>query len=195
MSFPRVRVKRSSICGNISDIAVLEFNVKDEVVLESFIDQNKYKSLHLKKAMNFEKVMNKIKNLKPNKSLLKRLQNEPKATDQAKMITSDTPLDDLIKYFSDNIIMEETPKPPIQMKQSQPTVLQLRHLSNVNDSNVPSKTAVYLQPLKIIPTRFQVHLQPIRVPKGKTCFLVRTLPSRPSLPAPTTCESSHEAGP
>ena len=141
--------------------------------------------------------MNRIKNLKPkyNKNLLKRLQNEPKATDQAKMITSDTPLDGLIKYFSDNIVMEETPKPPIQMKQSQPTVLQLRHLSNVNDSNVRSKTEVYLQPLKIIPTRFQVHLQPIKVPKGKTCFLVRTLPSRPSLPAQTTCESSHEAGP
>ena len=189
MSFPRVSVKRSSYCGKISDIAALEFNVKDEVVLESFIDQNKYKSQHL------EKVMNKIKNLKPNKNLLKRLQNEPKATNQAKMITSDTPLDGLIKYFSDNIIMEETPKPPIQMKQSQPTVLQLRHLSNVNDSNVRSKTEVYLQPLKIIPTRFQVLLQPIKVPKGKTCFLVRTLPSRPSLLAQTTCESSHEAGP
>ena len=127
--------------------------------------------------------------------MLKRLQNEPKTTNQAKMNTSDTPLDDLIKYFSDNIIMEETPKPPIQMKPSQPTVLQLRHLSNVNDSNVRSKTEVYLQPLKIIPTRFQVHLQPINIPKGKTCFLVRTLPSRPSLPAQTTCESSHEAGP
>ena len=117
MSFPRVSVKRSSYCGKISDIAALEFNVKDEVVLESFIDQNKYKSLHL------EKVMNKIKkNLKPNKSLLKRLQNEPKTTNQAKRITSDPPLDDLIKYFSDNIIMEETPKPPIQ-KPSQPIVL------------------------------------------------------------------------
>ena len=179
MSFSRVSVKRSGISGRISDIAALEFNVKDEVVLENFIDQNKYKSQHL------EKVMNRIKNLKPKytKNLLKRLQNEPKATDKTKMITSDTPLDNLIKYFSDNIIMEETPKPPIQMKPSQPTVLQLRHLSNVNDSNVCSKTEVYLQPLKIIPTRFQVHLQPIKVPKGKTCFLVRTLPSRPSLPA------------
>ena len=194
MSFPRVRVKRSSICGNISDIAVLEFNVKDEVVLESFIDQNKYKSLHLKKAMNLEKVMNKIKNLKPNKSLVKRLQNEPKTTNQAKMNTSDTPLDNLINYFSDNISMEETPKPLIQ-KTSQSTVLQLRHLSNMNDSNVRSKTAVYLQPLKIIPTRFQVHLQPIRVQKGKTCFLIRTLPSKPLLPAKTTCESSYKAGP
>ena len=189
MSFPRVSVKRSSYCGKISDIAALEFNVKDEVVLESFIDQNKYKSQHL------EKVMNKIKNLKPNKSLLKRLQNEPKATVYSKMITSDTPLDDLIKYFSDNIIMEETPKPPIQMKQSQPTVLQLRHLSNVNDSNVHSKTAVYLQPLKIIPTRFQVHLQPIRVPKGKRCFLIRTLPSKPLLPIKSPVKISYKAGP
>ena len=191
MSFPRVSVKRSSYCGKISDIAALEFNVKDEVVLESFIDQNKYKSQHL------EKVMNRIKNLKPKytKNLLKRLQNKPNTTDKTKMITPDTPLDDLIEYFSDNIIMEETPRPPTQMNQSQPTVLQLRHLSNVNDSNICSKTEVYLQPLKIIPTRFQVHLQPIKVPKGKTCFLVRTLPSRPSLPAQTTCESSHEAGP
>ena len=158
------------------------------MVLESFIDQNKYKSQHL------EKVMNKIKNLKPNNSLVKRLQNEPKTTNQAKVNTSDTPLDNLINYFLDNISMEETPEPLIQ-KPSQSTALQLRHLSNMNDSNVRSKTAVYLQPLKIIPTRFQVHLQPIRVPKGKTCFLIRTLPSKPSLPAKTTCESSYKAGP
>ena len=102
------------------------------------------------------------------------------------MITSDTPLDGLIKYFSDNIIMEETPRPPTQMNQSQPTVLQLRHLSNVNDSNIRSKTEVYLQPLKIIPTKFQVHLKPIKVPKGKPCFLVKTLQSSPSKPALAT---------
>ena len=138
--------------------------------------------------------MNRIKNLKPKhtKNFLKRLQNKPKATDKTKMITPNTPLDDLIEYLSDNIIMEETPRPPTQ---SQPTVLQLRHLSNVNDSNIRSKTEVYLQPLKIIPTKFQVHLQPIKVPKGKTCFLVKTLPSRPSLPAQATCQSSYEAGP
>ena len=78
MSFSRVSVKRSGICGKISDIATLEFNVKDEVVFESFIDQNKYKSQHL------EKVMNRIKNLKPKytKNLLKRLQNKPKTTDK-----------------------------------------------------------------------------------------------------------------
>ena len=142
MFFSRVSVKISEICGRISDIAALEFNVKDEVVFESFIDQNKYKSQHL------EKVMNRIKNLKPKytKNLLKRLQNKPKATDKTKMITPDTPLDDLIEYFSDNIIMEETPmrfRPPIQMNQSQSTFLPLRHLSNVNASNIRSKTQVY----------------------------------------------------
>ena len=81
MSFPKVSVRRSSICGDTTYMAVLEFNVKDEVVLESFIDQSKYNSLHLKKALNLEKVMKKIKNLKPNNSLVKRLQNEPKDAD------------------------------------------------------------------------------------------------------------------
>ena len=57
MFFSRVSVKRSEICGRITDIAALEFNVKDEVVFESFIDQNKYKSQHL------ERVINRIKNL------------------------------------------------------------------------------------------------------------------------------------
>ena len=189
MSFSRVSVKRSGICGKISDIATLEFNVKDEVVFESFIDQNKYKSQHL------EKVMNRIKNLKPKytKNLIKRLQNKPKTTNKtnnqksSKIVTPDTPLDDLIEYFLDN--MEETPmkiRPPTQMKQSQPTFLPLRHQSNVNDSNIRSKAEVYLQPLKIIPTRFQVHLIPIKVPKGKPCFLVKTLQSSPSKPALAT---------
>ena len=85
--------------------------------------------------------------------------------------------------------MEETPmkiRPPTQMKQSQPTFLPLRHQSNVNDSNIRSKVEVYLQPLKIIPTKFQVHLIPIKVPKGKPCFLVKTLQSSPSKPALAT---------
>ena len=194
MSFPKVSVRRSSICGDTTDMAVLEFNVKDEVVLESFIDQSKYNSLHLKKAMNLEKVMKKIKNLKPNNSLVKRLQNEPKTKNQAKINTSDTSLDNLINCFSNNISMEKTPQPLIQ-KPSQSSVLQLRYLSNINDSNVRSKTAVYLQPLRITPTRFQVHLQPIRVPKGKTCFLIRTLPSKPLLPIKSPVKISYKAGP
>ena len=189
MSFSWVSVKRSGICGKISDTATLEFNVKDEVVYESFIDQNKYKSQHL------EKVMNRIRNLKPKytKNLPKRLQNKPKTTNKtnnqkrSKIVTPDTSLDNLIEYFLDN--MEETPmkiRPPTQMKQSQPTFLPLRHQSNVNDSNIRSKIEVYLQPLKIIPTKFQVHLKPIKVPKGKPCFLVKTLQSSPSKPALAT---------
>ena len=166
MSFPKVRVRRSSIDGDTTDIAVLEFNVKDEVVQESFIDQSKQSSLHLEKALNLEKVMKKIKSLKPNNSLVKRLQNEPKDADQAEV----NPL----------------------LIQTQSSVLQLR---NCIDSNVRSRTAVYLQPLRITPTRFQVHLQPITVPKGKTCFLIRTLPSKPLLPIKSLVKISYKAGP
>ena len=137
MSFPKVSVRWSSIDGDTTDMAVLEFNVKDEVVQESFIDQSKQSSLHLEKALNLEKVMKKIKSLKPNNSLVKRLQNEPKDADQAKV----NPL----------------------LIQTQSSVLKLR---DCIDSNVRSRTAVYLQPLKITPTKFQVHLQPISVPKG-----------------------------
>ena len=166
MSFPKVRVRRSSIDGDTTDMAVLEFNVKDEVVQESFIDQSKQSSLHLEKALNLEKVMKKIKSLKPNNSLVKRLQNEPKDADQAKV----NPL----------------------LIQTQSSVLQLR---NCIDSNVHSRTAVYLQPLRITPTRFQVNLQPIAVPKGKTCFLIRTLPSKPLLPITSPVKISYKAGP
>ena len=166
MSFSRVSVKRSTTCGKISDTASLEFNVKDEVVFQSFIDQNKYKSQYL------EKVMNRIKNLKPKytKNLLKRLQNKPKTTNKtnnkkrSKIVTPDTSLDNLIEYFLDN--MEETPR------KIKPTFLSLRHQSNVNDSNIRSKAEVYLQPLKIIPTM--------------PCFLVKTLQSSPSKPASAT---------
>ena len=77
MFFSWVNVKRSEICGRITDIAALEFNVKDEVVFESFLDQNKYKS------QNLERIITRIKNLKPeySKKLLKRLKNKPKTTD------------------------------------------------------------------------------------------------------------------
>ena len=113
MSFPKVRVRRSSIDGDTTDMAVLEFNVKDEVVQESFIDQSKQSSLHLEKSLNLEKVMKKIKSL----------QKEPKDADQAEV----NPL----------------------LIQTQSSVLQLR---NCIDSNVRSRTAVYLQPLRITPT-------------------------------------------
>ena len=180
MSFSRVSVKRSEICGKISDTATLEFNVKDEVVFENFIDQNKYKSQHL------EKVLNRIRNLKPNytKNLPKRLQNKPKTTNKtsnqkrSKIVTPDTSLDNLIEYFLDN--MEETPR------KIKPTFLPLRHQSYVNDSHISSKAEVYLQPLKIVPTKFQVQLIPLKVQGGKPCFLVKTLKNRPSKPASVT---------
>ena len=180
MSFSRVSVKRSGTCGKISDTASLEFNVKDEVVFQSFIDQNKYKSEHL------EKVINRIRNLKPKctKNLPKRLQNKPETTNKTSnqkrsmIVTHDTSLDNLIEYFLDN--MEETPR------KIKPTFLSLRHQSNVNDSNISSKAEVYLQPLRIVPTRFQVHLIPIEIPNGKRCFLVKTLQSSPPKPAPAT---------
>ena len=156
MSFPKVKVRRSSIDGDTTDMAVLEFNVQDEVVQESFIDQSKQSSLHLEKSLNLEKVMKKIKSL----------QNEPKDADQAEV----NPL----------------------LIQTQSSVLQLR---NCIDSNVRSRTAVYLQPLRITPTKFQVHLQPIAVPKGKTCFLIRTLPSKPLLPITSPVKISYKAGP
>ena len=63
MSFPKVKVRRSSIDGDTTDMVVLEVNVQDEVVPESFIDQRKQSSLHLEKSKNLEKVMKEIKNL------------------------------------------------------------------------------------------------------------------------------------
>ena len=194
MFLSRVSVKRLGICGRISHISSLEINVKDEVVFESFTDQNKDKSQHL------EKIINKIKDLKPKytKNLLKRLQN--KTTDRtnnqkSSNVTPENPLDGLIDYFLDIIMMEETPmkfRPPIQMNPSQSTFLPLRHSSNVNASNICSKFQVHLQPLKI-PTKFQVNLKPIRVPKGKPCFLVKPLQSKPSMPVHATCQSSYGA--
>ena len=166
MSFPKVKVRRSSIDGDTTDMAVLEVNVKDEMVQECFIDQSKQSSLHLDKSLNLEKVIKKIKSLKPNNSLVKRLQNEPKNADQAKVN-------------------------PLHI-QTQSSVFQLR--SRI-DSNVHSRTVVYLQPLRITPTEFQVHLQPLAVPKGKTCFLLKTLPRKPLLPITSPVKISYKAGP
>ena len=66
-------------------------------------------------------------------------------------------------------------KPPILKKHS--SVLQRK---NCNDSNVHSKTVVYLRPLKMVPSKFNVHLYPL--PKGTTCFSRETLPKKPLLP-------------
>ena len=178
--FPKVSVKRTETCKKISDTVSLEFNVRDEVVFQSFIDQNKYKSEHL------EKVIKRIRNLKPKctKNLPKRLQNKPETTNKtsnqkrSKIVTPDTSLDNLIEYFLDN--MEETPR------KIKPTFLSLRHQSNVNDSDITSKAEVYLKPLRIVPTRYQVHVIPIEIPNRKQCFLVKTLQNSPPKPAPAT---------
>ena len=42
MFFSRVKVKRSEIWGGITDIATLDFIVRDEVVSEILLYQNKY---------------------------------------------------------------------------------------------------------------------------------------------------------
>ena len=154
MSFPKVKVRRSSIDGNTTDMVFLEVNVPDEVVPESFIDQRKQSSLHLEKSKNLEKVMKEIKNF----------QDEPKDA---------TPV--------------EVNPPLIQIQSS---VLQRK---NCIDSKVHSKTAVYLQPLKMIPPKFNVHLHPL--PKGTTCFLLKTLPNKPLLPITSPVKISYKASP
>ena len=52
MSFPKVKVRRSSIDGDTTDMVFLDVNVPDEVVPESFINQRKQSSLHLEKSKN-----------------------------------------------------------------------------------------------------------------------------------------------
>ena len=154
MSFPKVKVRRSSIDGDTTDMVFLEVNVPDEVVPESFIDQRKQSSLHLEKSKNLEKVMKEIKNL----------QDEHKDA---------TPV--------------EVNPPLIQIQSS---VLQRK---NCIDSSAHSRTAVYLQPLKMIPPKFNVHLHPL--PKGTTCFLLKTLPNKPLLPITSPVKISYKASP
>ena len=177
MSFSRVSVKRTETCKKISDTASLEFNVRDEVVFQSFIDQNKNKSEHL------EKVIKRIRNIKPKctKSLPKKLQNKHETNSNHKksiVVNYDTSLDNLIEYFLDN--MRDT------TRKIKPSSLSLRHQSNVKDSDITSKTEVYLKPLRIVPTRHQVYVIPIDIPNRRQCFLVRTLQNGPPKPAPAT---------
>ena len=169
MSFSRVSVKRTETCKKISDIASLEFNVRDEVVFQSFIDQNKCKSEHL------EKVIKRIRNLKP-----KCTETTNKISNQKRnmIVNHDTSLKNLIEYFLDNL--QKT------SRRSKPISLPLRNQSYVNDSHISSKAEVYLQPIKIFPTKIQVQLIPLKVQGGKPCFLVKTLKNRPSKPASVT---------
>ena len=167
--FPKVSVKRTETCKKIFDIVSLEINVRDEVVFQSFIDQNKCKSEHL------EKVIKRIRNLKP-----KCTETTNKTSNQKRnmIVNHDTSLENLIEYFLDNL--QNTPR------KIKPTFLPLRHQSYVNDSHISSKAEVYLQPIKIVPTKIQVQLIPLKVQGGKPCFLVKTLKNRPSKPASVT---------
>ena len=175
--FPKVSVKRTETCREISDTVFLECNVRDEVVFQSFIDQNKNKS------ENLEKIIKRIRNikLKCTKSLPKRLQNKHETNSNHKksiVVNYDTSLDNLIEYFLDN--MKNT------TRRIKPSSLSLRHQSNVKDSDITSKTEVYLKPLRIVPTRHQVYVIPIDIPNRRQCFLVRTLQNGPTKPAPAT---------
>ena len=151
MSFPKVKVRRSSIDGDTTDMVFLEVNVPDEVVPESFIDPRKQSSLHLEKSKNLEKE-------------IKNFQDEHKDA---------TPV--------------EVNPPLIQIQSS---VLQRK---DCIDSNALSRTTVYLQPLKMIPPKFNVHLHPL--PKGTTCFLLKTLPEKPLLPITSPVKISYKASP
>ena len=180
--FPKVSVKRvqkswTETCREISDTVLLECNVRDEVVFQSFIDQNKTRS------ENLEKIIKRIRNIKPKctKSLPKKLQNKHETNSNHKksiVVNYDTSLDNLIEYFLDN--MKDT------TRRIKPSSLSLRHQSNVKDSDITSKTEVYLKPLRIVPTRYQVYVIPIDIPNRRQCFLVRTLQNGPPKPAPAT---------
>ena len=79
-------------------------------------------------------------------------------------------------------------KPPILKIHS--SVLQRK---NCKFSNVHSRTVIYLQPLKKVPDKFNVHLHPL--PKGTTCFLLKPLPYKPLLPITSPVKISYKAGP
>ena len=85
-------------------------------------------------------------------------------------------LEEEIKNFQDRhkVVIPVEEKPPLLKIHS--SVLQRK---NCNDSNVHSRTVVYLQPLKMVPSKFNVHLYPL--PKGTTCFLRKTSPEKPLL--------------
>ena len=82
-----------------------------------------------------------------------------------------------IQNFQDGhkVVIPVEEKPPLLKIHS--SVLQRK---NCNDSNVHSRTVIYLQPLKMVPSKFNVHLHPL--PKGTTCFSRKTSPEKPLLP-------------
>ena len=70
------------------------------------------------------------------------------------------------------VVIPVEEKPPILKIHS--SVLQRK---NCKFSNVHSKTVIYLQPLKKVPDKFNVHLQ--KLPKGTTCFSREKSPKKP----------------
>ena len=85
-------------------------------------------------------------------------------------------LEEETQNFQDRhkVVIPVEEKPPLLKIHS--SVLQRK---NCNDSNVHSRTVIYLQPLKMVPSKFNVHLYPL--PKGTTCFLRKTSPEKPLL--------------
>ena len=73
------------------------------------------------------------------------------------------------------VVIPVEEKPPILKIHS--SVLQRK---NCKFSNVHSRTVIYLQPLKMVPSKFNVHLHPL--PKGTTCLLRKTSPEKPLPP-------------
>ena len=152
----KVKITRLGICGRVTDTATLEFNVKDEVVPESFLDQNKCQS------KNLEKVIKKIKKIRPRKSLKVKLKH---LGQKSKVIDS---LDDLIEFYLDNIMVG---KSPIPTNESNLTFLQLK------DANEEKSLTIRSQ--------YKVNLLPIQASKIKTCPLLRSLLTDPqSRPLP-----------
>ena len=179
--FPKVSVKRvqkgwTETCKEISDTVLLEWNVRDEVVFQSFIEQNQNKS------ENLEQIIKRIRNIRPKcaENLPKRLQSQHKNNSKHKkslVVNQDTSLNNLIEYFLDN--RRDT-------KGIKPFSLPLRHQSRIKDSDITSKAKVFLKPFRVEPTRHQVYVIPIDIPNQRQCFFVRTLPNDPAKLAPAT---------
>ena len=176
--FPKVSVKRFqkswTETKEIFDTVLLEWNVRDEVVFQSFIEQNQNKS------ENLEQTIKRIRNirLKCAENLPKRLQSQHKNNSKHKkslVVNQDTSLNNLIEYFLEK-----------DTKGNKPFSLPLRHQSRVKDSDITSKVKVFLKPFRIEPTRHQVYVIPIDIPNQRQCFFVRTLPNDPAKLAPAT---------
>ena len=173
MSFPQNKVKRSCIEGETSDMVFLETHVTDEVVPENFMDPGKQNNFHLGKSKNLEEetqnFQDRYKVVVPENFMDPQEQNNF-PLGKSKNLEKET------QNFQDRhkVVIPIEEKPPILKIHS--SVLQRK---NCNDSNVHSRTVIYLQPLKMVPSKFNVHLYPL--PKGTTCFLRKTSPEKPLL--------------